>query len=68
MGNQLTSIFQFDFALLRFLLFWTLGTVNRDNILTYLIAGFLAIVFRLLIPGRCITPQVFAFAAGIGAG
>jgi len=68
MGNQLTIDFSgFDFALLALFIVLTLNTVNKKNFLTYLIAGFLAIIFRLIIPGKIYLLLSVAIAAAFGA-
>ncbi len=68
MGNRLTINFSgFDFALLALFIVLTIGTVNRNNILTYVTAGLLAVVFKVLIPGKMYLLLSVAFAAAIGA-
>lgn len=68
MGNQLTIDFSgFDFALLALFIVLTLSAVNRDNLPTYLLAGILAILFRLMIPGKIYLLLSVAVAALMGA-
>jgi 4-azaleucine resistance transporter AzlC len=68
MGNRLTINFSgFDFALLALFIVLTVGTVNRQNLLTYLVAGGLAVLFKFLIPGKMYLLLSVALAAAIGA-
>jgi predicted branched-subunit amino acid permease len=68
LGNQLAINFSgFDFALLALFIVLTIETVNRENLATYILAGLLAIIFRLLIPGKMYLLLSVAIAAAIGA-
>ncbi|NLI91736.1 MAG: AzlC family ABC transporter permease [Peptococcaceae bacterium] len=68
MGNQLTINFSgFNFALLALFIVLTVGTVSRENILTYVIAGVLAVILKYLIPGKMYLLLSVGLAAAIGA-
>lgn len=67
-GHQTNIIFSgFDFALLALFIVLTISAVNRDNLLTYLIAGFLAVFFRMLIPGKSYLLLSVILASALGA-
>ncbi|HHV63710.1 MAG TPA: AzlC family ABC transporter permease [Peptococcaceae bacterium] len=67
-GNRLNINFSgFDFALLALFIVLTIGTVNRQNITTYIIAGLLAVIFKIIIPGKIYLLLSVALAAAIGA-
>jgi 4-azaleucine resistance transporter AzlC len=57
----------FQFALLALFIVLTVGTINRKNLLTYAMAGFLAVLLKLLIPGKFYLVLSVGLAAGIGA-
>lgn len=68
MGTRLIINFSgFDFALLALFIVLTISTVNRNNLRTYLLAGFLAILFKVLLPGKMYLLLSVAMAAAIGA-
>ncbi|MGI6449306.1 MAG: AzlC family ABC transporter permease [Desulfitobacteriia bacterium] len=68
LGNSLNITFSgFDFALLALFIVLTIGTVNRQNIATYIIAGILAVIFKMMIPGKWYLLLSVALAAAIGA-
>ena len=57
----------FQFALLALFIILTTTSLSRKNYLTYLLAAILAVVFKLLIPGKIYLILSVALAAGIGA-
>ena len=57
----------FQFALLALFIILTSTSITRKNALTYLLAALLALVFKLLIPGKIYLILSVALAAGIGA-
>ncbi|TGE34315.1 AzlC family ABC transporter permease [Desulfosporosinus sp. Sb-LF] len=57
----------FQFALLALFIILTTTSLSKKNYMTYLLAAILAIVFKLLIPGKIYLILSVAFAAGIGA-
>lgn len=68
LGNRLNINFSgFDFALLALFIVLTIGIVNRNNFSTYLIAAVLAVIFKMLIPGKMYLLLSVALAAAIGA-
>lgn len=68
LGNYLTINFTgFDFALLALFIVLTISTVNPNNLLTYFIAAILAVILKLLIPGKMYLLLSVILAAMIGA-
>lgn len=68
LGSQMSITFSgFDFALLALFIVLTIGIVNRSNIFTYLLAGVIAIILKLLIPGKMYLLLSVAIAATVGA-
>ena len=57
----------FQFALLALFLVLTAATLNRRTLLTYVLAGILAVVLKLLVPGKAYLILSVALAAGVGA-
>ena len=57
----------FQFALLALFIILTTTSLSKKNYKTYLLAAILAIVFKLLIPGKIYLILSVALAAGIGA-
>jgi 4-azaleucine resistance transporter AzlC len=57
----------FQFALLALFIILTSTSLTKKNALTYLLAALLALVFKLLIPGKIYLILSVALAAGIGA-
>jgi predicted branched-subunit amino acid permease len=57
----------FQFALLALFIILTTTSLSKKNYVTYLLAAILAIVFKLLIPGKIYLILSVALAAGIGA-
>ena len=57
----------FQFALLALFIVLTVSSLNRGNLLTYIIAGISAVLFKLLIPGKIYLILSVALAAGLGA-
>lgn len=57
----------FQFALLALFIILTMSSLSKKNYITYLLAAILAIVFKLLIPGKIYLIVSVALAAGIGA-
>ena len=57
----------FHFALLALFIILTTSSLSKKNFMTYLLAAILAIVFKLLIPGKIYLILSVALAAGIGA-
>lgn len=68
MGNRLSINFSgFDFALLALFIVLTISTVNKNNLPTYLIAGFSAVLLKVLLPGKIYLLLSVAIAAALGA-
>lgn len=68
LGNQLNISFSgFNFALLALFIVLTVSTVNRNNLSTYIIAGILAVIFKMLIPGKIYLLLSVALASALGA-
>lgn len=68
LGNQMNITFSgFNFALLALFIVLTIGIVNRSNVFTYLLAGIIAIVLKMLIPGKAYLLLSVAIAATVGA-
>jgi len=57
----------FQFALLALFIILTASSLSKKNLMTYCLAAILAIVFKLLIPGKIYLILSVALAAGIGA-
>ena len=57
----------FQFALLALFIILTTTSLSKKNVMTYLLAALLAVVFKLLIPGKIYLILSVALAAGIGA-
>ncbi len=57
----------FQFALLALFIILTTMSLSKNNYLTYLLAAVLAVVFKLIIPGKIYLILSVALAAGIGA-
>ncbi|AFM40796.1 putative branched-chain amino acid permease (azaleucine resistance) [Desulfosporosinus acidiphilus SJ4] len=57
----------FQFALLALFIILTASSLSRKNLMTYILAGILAVVFKLLLPGKLYIILSVALAAGIGA-
>ncbi|HEY8909970.1 MAG TPA: AzlC family ABC transporter permease [Desulfosporosinus sp.] len=57
----------FQFALLALFIILTTTSLTKKNAMTYLLAALLAVVFKLLIPGKVYLILSVALAAGIGA-
>jgi len=57
----------FQFALLALFIILTATSLTKKNFMTYLLAALLAVVFKLLIPGKIYLILSVALAAGIGA-
>lgn len=57
----------FQFALLALFIILTASSLSKKNLMTYILAGILAIVFKLLLPGKIYLILSVALAAGIGA-
>ncbi|MDR3602183.1 MAG: AzlC family ABC transporter permease [Desulfosporosinus sp.] len=57
----------FQFALLALFIILTTTSLTRKNAMTYLLAALLAVVLKLLIPGKIYLIISVALAAGIGA-
>ena len=57
----------FQFALLALFIILTASSLSMQNFMTYLIAALLAVVLKLLIPGKIYLILSVALAAGIGA-
>jgi len=57
----------FQFALLALFIILTVTSLTKKNAMTYLLAALLAIVFKLLIPGKIYLILSVVMAAGIGA-
>lgn len=68
LGEKLPLNFSgFQFALLALFIVLTVGSLNRNNLLTYVLTAILAIIFRLVIPGKLYLILSVMLAAGIGA-
>jgi len=68
LGSSLSISFSgFDFALLALFIVLTIGTVNKSNLPTYVIAGFLAVLLKVLLPGKIYLLLSVAIAAATGA-
>jgi len=57
----------FQFALLALFIMLTTSSLSKKNYMTYLIAAILAVVLKLLIPGKIYLILCVVLAAGIGA-
>ena len=57
----------FQFALLALFIILTTSSLSKKNCLTYFLAAILAVVFKLLIPGKIYLILSVGLAAGIGA-
>jgi len=57
----------FDFALLALFIVLTAGTLTKKNYQVFLLAAFLAVVLKLLIPGKFYLILSVVLAAGFGA-
>jgi len=57
----------FQFALLALFIILTTTSLSRTNYITYFIAAILAVILKLLIPGKIYLILSVALAAGIGA-
>ena len=57
----------FQFALLSLFIILTVSSLTKKNLATYLLAGFLAVVFKLFLPGKIYLILSVLLAAGIGA-
>ncbi len=57
----------FQFALLALFIILTTSSLSKKNYMTYLLAAVLAVVLKLLIPGKIYLIISVALAAGIGA-
>lgn len=67
-GNWLPIQFSgFQFALLALFIILTTSSLSKRNYLTYLLAAVIAVVLKLLIPGKIYLIISVALAAGIGA-
>lgn len=67
-GNWLPVEFSgFQFALLALFIILTTSSLSKKNYITYLIAAILAVVLKLLIPGKIYLILSVTLAAGIGA-
>lgn len=67
-GNWLPVEFSgFQFALLALFIILTTSSLSKKNYITYLIAAVLAVVLKLLIPGKIYLILSVVLAAGIGA-
>lgn len=68
LGNQMNITFSgFNFALLALFIVLTVGIVNRSNVFTYLFAGVIAIILKMLIPGKVYLLLSVGIAATVGA-
>lgn len=68
LGNRIGVNFSgFDFALIALFIVLTVATVNLKNLPVYLLAGALAVIFKLLLPGKTYLLLSVALAAAIGA-
>jgi len=67
-GNVLVINFSgFDFALLALFIVLTVSTVTKDNLPVYILAGFLAIILRLALPGKWYLLLSVIAAAALGS-
>ncbi|GAB6154905.1 AzlC family ABC transporter permease [Desulfosporosinus burensis] len=57
----------FQFALLALFIILTTSSLSKKNYMTYLLAALLAVVFKLLVPGKLYLIISVVLAAGIGA-
>ncbi|AET66800.1 putative branched-chain amino acid permease (azaleucine resistance) [Desulfosporosinus orientis DSM 765] len=57
----------FQFALLALFIILTASSLSKQNYLTYILAAVMAVVFKLIIPGKIYLIISVALAAGIGA-
>lgn len=57
----------FQFALLALFIILTTASLTKQNLLTYLLAAFFAVVFKLILPGKIYLILSVVFAAAIGA-
>lgn len=57
----------FQFALLALFIILTASSLSKNNYLTYILAAVMAVVLKMLIPGKFYLIISVAFAAGIGA-
>lgn len=57
----------FQFALLALFIILTATSLSRSNVLTYILASILALVFKMIFPGKIYLILSVALAAGIGA-
>lgn len=68
LGEKLPFNFSgFQFALLALFIVLTVSSLNRKNLLTYVLTAILAVIFRLVIPGKLYLILSVVLAAGIGA-
>lgn len=68
LGNKVAITFSgFNFALLALFIVLTVGIINRNNIFTYLFAGFLAIILKVVVPGKMYLLLSVGIAATVGA-
>jgi len=68
LGKQMAITFSgFNFALLALFIVLTVGIVNRSNIFTYLFAGIIAVILKILIPGKVYLLLSVGIAATAGA-
>lgn len=68
LGSQVTINFSgFDFALPALFIVLTVSTVNSKNFFTYLTAGLIAIILKLMIPGKIYLLLSVGIAAVLGA-
>lgn len=68
LGESLPLNFSgFQFALLALFIVLTVGTLNRKNLITYVLAGTMAVFLKILIPGKVYLILSVALAAGVGA-
>jgi len=67
-GNRLVINFSgFDFALLALFIVLTVSTVTKDNLPVYILAGLLAVVLKLLLPGKWYLLISVIAAAAVGS-
>ena len=67
-GNRLVINFSgFDFALLALFIVLTVSTVKKDNLPVYILAGLLAIILKLLLPGKWYLLISVIAAAAVGS-
>lgn len=57
----------FQFALLALFIILTASSLSKQNYLTYILAAVMAVIFKLIIPGKIYLIISVALAAGIGA-